>query len=192
MSDVHDTEPDLAPYSVASVIQHTIRPGAQEAYEAWLRKIVPVARTFEGHRGIEVIRPPDGTHTYTMVLRFDTLEHLQTWLHSDTRRTLLADAEQYFARDEWIDVKTGLEFWFSPPGPHKPVAPAWKQFLITLSAVFPLSYLVPLVFRPLFHAVPWLGLPGISHFIVGSCMVGLLTYVIMPTYTRRVSKWLFS
>jgi antibiotic biosynthesis monooxygenase (ABM) superfamily enzyme len=185
-----------APDMVTSVIQHAVRTGAEAEYEAWLGKITPIAKRFPGHRGIEFIRPPGGSGSsgsYTIMLRFDTLEHLQDWLRSDARRELVEEAKQFFERGEKIDIKTGLEFWFTPPAPapaQKQPAP-YKQFLVTLSVVFPLTLIVPWVLWPLFQAVPALELPGISNLLVSSVIVGLMTYVIMPHYTRLIAKWLY-
>jgi antibiotic biosynthesis monooxygenase (ABM) superfamily enzyme len=179
------------PDMVTSVIQHTVRPGAEADYEAWLKKITPIAKRFPGHRGIEFIRPPGGSGTYTIMLRFDTLEHLQDWLRSDVRRELVEEAKQFFERGEKIDIKTGLEFWFTPPTPAQKQPAPYKQFLATLSVVFPLTIVVPWVLLPLFQAVPALGLPGVSNLLVSSVIVGLMTYVIMPRYTRLIAKWLY-
>jgi len=63
-----------------------LRAGAEAQYEAWLKSITSAAQRFPGHRGVNIIRPPEGSGRYTIVLRFDTLEHLQAWLGSETRR----------------------------------------------------------------------------------------------------------
>jgi uncharacterized protein len=184
----HDSTP--YPDMVASVIQHQVRAGAEAQYEAWLRKITPVAEGFPGHRGVEWTRPPEGTHTYTVTLRFDTQEHAQGWLRSDVRRQLIAEVEPLLERGEKVAIKTGLEFWFTPPAGQKHAKP-YKQFLITLSVVFPLTLVVPWALRPLFQVAPVVGLPVISNFVIAAIIVGLMTYVIMPHYTRLVAAWLY-
>jgi uncharacterized protein len=175
---------------VTSVIQHQVKPGTEAQYEAWLREITPTAQRFPGHQGANIIRPPEGTGLYTIVLHFDTLEHAQAWLASDTRRVLLAQVEPLFVHGDQVEIKTGLEFWFTPPSAQKHAKP-YKQFLLTLSAIFPLTILVPWVLRPLFQAVPALGLPGISNLLISALIVGLMTYMIMPYYTRLVAGWLY-
>jgi cation transporter-like permease len=70
-------------------------------------------------------------------------------------------------------------------------AKTYKQFLITWSVIFPLTIFVPWVLHPLFQTVPFLGLPGISNLLISAMIVGLLTYVIMPRYTRTVATWLY-
>jgi hypothetical protein len=58
------------------------------------------------------------------------------------------------------EIKTGLEFWFRPPGSDQKRAKPYKQFLITLSVIFPLTMLIPWLLTPLFHAAPILGVSG--------------------------------
>lgn len=96
----------------------------------------------------------------------------------------------YLRVAEAIDIKTGFEFWFTPPPTGKPAKP-YKQFLVTLSAIFPLTIVVPWCLQTLFAWVPQFALPGVRQFIVAAVVVGLMVYVVMPRYTRAVSHWLF-
>jgi uncharacterized protein len=176
---------------VTTVIRQQPRPEAVARYEAWLKEITPLAQQFAGHRGVNVIRPHGGSQAYVIVLHFDTIANLRSWLDSDVRRALVEKIRPFLLAEENIDIKTGLEFWFTPPPGGKQARP-YKQFLITLSAIFPLTIIVPWALRPLLTAAPVLSLPGVSHFIVAAAIVGLMTYVVMPPYARRVSHWLYS
>lgn len=93
--------------------------------------------------------------------------------------------------DENIDINTGLEYWFTPPQGGKP-AKAYKQFLITLSAIFPLTIVIPWLLQPLFLWLPTLDQFVIHHLVVAAGIVATVTYVVMPRYTRLVSRWLHS
>jgi antibiotic biosynthesis monooxygenase (ABM) superfamily enzyme len=179
--------PDL----VTAVIEHEVKVGKEAEFESWLQRIIAAAQHFAGHRGVNLIRPPAGFRTYTAVLRFDTLEHLQAWLASETRRALVQEAEPFWAQDERVQVKTGLEFWFTPPKSTQPHAKRYKQFLLTLSVIYPLTLIVPWALQPLFSVVPILGLPATSNLLIGAIIVGLMTFVIMPHYTRMMAKWLY-
>lgn len=176
---------------VTTVIRQQPRPEAVTRYEEWLKEITPLAQQFAGHRGVNIIRPHAGSHAYVIILHFDTIANLRRWLDSDVRRALVEKIRPFLLANESIDIKTGLEFWFTPPPGGKPAKP-YKQFLITLSAIFPLTIVVPWVLQPLFTAVPVLGVPGVSHFIVAAIIVGLMTYVVMPPFARLVSHWLYS
>ena len=88
-NETHDLAPNCGQSEVLSVVRHTIVPGKEPEDQAWLREIVPIAATAEGHRGVNVIRPHVGARTYTIVLHFDALEHLERWLASDVRKRLI-------------------------------------------------------------------------------------------------------
>jgi antibiotic biosynthesis monooxygenase (ABM) superfamily enzyme len=185
--------PSLAPgqSTVVCVIRHTVMPGKDQEYEAWLREILPIAGGAEGHRWVNVTRPHAGSRTYTIVLHFDALEHLQQWLASEVWKRLVLEVQHLLQDGDQLEIKTGLEFWFAPPGSKQTRAKPYKQFLITLSVIFPLTMLVPWLLTPLFHAAPILNTPGILHFLVATVVVALMTYVVMPHYTRLIAAWLF-
>ena len=179
--------------SVATLlIQHQIEPGAELRYEAWLNEIVPVAQRFIGHLGVNIIRPVGGSGTYTIVLRFDNFEHLQDWLESAVRKRFIEQIEPILVAGDQIEIKTGLEFWFTPEEVGQKHAAPFKQFLITLSVIFPLTLVVPQMWKPVFHALPWLSMTVPSNFVVAATIVFLVVYIIMPRYTRLAAKWLYS
>ena len=119
------------------------------------------------------------------------IEHLEGWLSSNARKRLLAEIEPYLEGGDQVENTTGLEFRFTPPDSEQKQAKRYKQFLVTWSVIFPLTIFVPWVLHPLFQTIPLLGLPGISNLIIAGMIVGLLTYVIMPPYTRMITTWLY-
>ena len=175
---------------VTTIIRHRPLADGVWRYEDWLKEIALVAQQFAGHRGVNVIRPHGAADVYTIVVHFDAGKHLRKWLDSDVRAQLVRRIRPFLRSEENIDIKTGLEFWFTPPPGGKP-AKQYKQFLVTFSAILPLSILVPWFLQPLFASYPTLALPLIGHFIVAAAMVGIMTYVVMPHYTRLVARWLF-
>ncbi|GAB4026108.1 antibiotic biosynthesis monooxygenase [Spirosoma gilvum] len=162
-----------------------------EAYENWLNEIVPLAQSSPGHRGVNIIRPHGSSDEYTIVLHFSSETNLRNWLESDTRRRLIEQVRPLLNTDETIDIKTGLEFWFTPPKASNRVASPYKQFLITLSAIYPLSMLVAWLLAPVFSALPLLSTLFVRAFLTSAVIVGLMTFVIMPRYVRLVANWLF-
>lgn len=176
---------------VTTVIVQRPRKDAVAQYEDWLKEITPVAQQFAGHRGVNVIRPHGATQDYTIVLHFDSIANLRNWLDSEVRARLAEKIRPFLRAEESIEIKTGLEFWFTPTTASKS-APAYKQFLVTLSAIFPLSVAVPWLLAPLFQWLPELGTLGIRQLIVAAVIVATMTYLVMPRYTRLVSRWLYS
>lgn len=175
---------------VTTVIQQRPLAEAVRNYENWLKEIIPAAQHFTGHQGVNVIRPHGASEAYTIVLHFDTAAHLRRWLDSDVRVQLVNKVRPFLQSDEDIDIKTGFEFWFTPPAGTKPAEP-YKQFLVTFSAILPLTILVPCLLLPVFALVPAFALPGIRHVIVAAVIVASMTYIVMPPYTRLVSRWLY-
>ncbi|CAM3597796.1 antibiotic biosynthesis monooxygenase [Polaromonas hydrogenivorans] len=186
---------DASPESISFIVQHRVRADAQAAYETWLAETMRVAGSFAGHQGVHVVRPAAGSTSYTIVVRFATYEEATRWHQSDERARLVEALHPYLESGEQVSIGAGIDYWFQPrpaaPGepPMKP--PAWKQWLITTSVIWPLTMIVPWLFRPVFRAAPLLGMYGVAHVIIASVIVALVVWVIMPRYTQLVHGWLF-
>ena len=176
---------------VTFVIYHRVKPRCHADYERWLARIMPVARSYPGHLGVNVIRPTDGEHLYTVIIRFTGTEHMRNWVESDDRRCLIEEVTPLLEGGDRTESREGGEFWFTPPtsGAKHPVR--WKQFLITLSVILPLTMIVPRLWQPAFRAWPWLTGYLQSQFVVAATIVFIVVYLVMPHYTRLVAKWLY-
>lgn len=175
--------------SVALIITHTIRAGEEKRYETWLTEILSAVSIFPGYLGREIFRPVQGARTYTSILRFDCYDNLNGWVESDLRRSFVSQVADLLEKGDRHEIRTGIDFWFTPQGvrPPKP----WKQFILTLSAVYPLSLIIPRLLGILFPFVPILAQPLISGLLIAASLTALLTFVIMPRYTRLVKWWLY-
>jgi hypothetical protein len=76
----------------------------------------------------------------------------------------------------------GLEAWFRSPLPP----PRWKMALVTLAGVFPTSIFLSLTIGKTIKDLP----PVLRLFIIAACMVGLLTWIVMPSLIRILKPWL--
>lgn len=175
--------------SVAFIITHTIKAGEEKHYEAWLAKIQTAVHHLPGYLGREIFRPAHGGHQYTSILRFDTLDNLNAWAASETRQMYVNQVNHLLEKGDQVEIRTGVDFWFTPSG-IKPPKP-WKQFLLTLTAVYPLSLLIPRLLRLLLDVVPVLNHELIRAALMAATLTGLLTFVIMPRYTRLAKRWLY-
>ena len=173
------------------VIQHHVKAGAKPQYEAWLKHIAQEGQRFAGHQGVNVIRPHGTSSGYTIVVRFDSHEHLLGWLESESRKHLIDEARPLLAADEALELQTGLEYWFTPPAGRPGHAKPFKQVLVTLSANFPLTIVVPWLLQPVLARLPLAQVPGAAQFVNVVVIVLLMVYVVMPRYTRLVAGWLF-
>ena len=189
-----EATPELPPgaTNVAFVVRHVVKPGAQARYEAWLLDIMAKAATYPGHQGVHVLRPAEGGRAYTIVLRFATLEQAAAWAGSADRKARVAAIAADREEGDQVEIQPGIEFWFTPPpGPPRKARP-WKQWLVTTSVIWPLTMLVPAAFKPVFHAVPPLATYGLSHLLVASTIVAIVTWIVMPRYVQLVHRWLFA
>ncbi len=175
------------------VITHHIQEGKEQLYEDWLGKIGPLCQRFPGNIDWQLIRPVAGlTFSYTVIIRFDTIEHLRHWMESTERKELIEEISPIFTRSDRYRIKTGLDFLFESEE-EKPVPPVrWKQYLVTWSAIFPLSILVPLILLPLLEILHFPQNRYLNALFISGTVVFLMIYVIMPHYTRLIRKWLFS
>jgi uncharacterized protein len=174
------------------VITHRVRDGKQADYDNWLNEIAPLCKASPGHLDWQIIRPIAGlTATYTVVIRFDTCDHLRQWMSSHDRKRLIEKVRPLLAKDDDFFIRSGLDFWFTLEGARAKVPVRWKQFLVTWSAIYPLVLGVPLVVSPVMRL---LGMPGnrfVTTLFVTATVVFLMTYVIMPRYTKLIRQWLF-
>jgi antibiotic biosynthesis monooxygenase (ABM) superfamily enzyme len=176
--------------SVAFIITHVIKAGEAQRYEEWLGAILQAVSSTPGYLGREIFRPALGGRKYTSIVRFDSHEHLRSWAESATRQSFVDSVCDLLEEGDRHEIRTGIDFWFTPEGTKPP--PRWKQFLLTLSAVYPLTLLLPLILGPLFSRVPPpLNDQLVKGFTAAASLTALLTFVIMPHYTKLVKRWLY-
>lgn len=175
-----------------AVITHRVRDDKHADYEGWLNDIAPLCRACPGHLDWHIVHPIPGlTHTYTVIVRFDTKAHLQEWMETSTRSRLIERVRPLLVTGDDYTISSGLDFWFAGVGGTAKVPVRWKQYLVTWSAIYPLVLGVPLVVIP---ALRHLGVPN-NHFLTALAVTGavvfLMVYVVMPRYTRLIQRWLF-
>lgn len=173
--------------SVTLVISHTLDPEHGKRYEQWLGKIMPVAAEFPGHLGANVIRPTAGQNLWSVIIRFDTIEHLYAWTQSETRRELVAEIAPLLNEGDRTEVRTEPAFWFTPPAANVRQPLRWKQFLMTLLVIFPSTNLVPWLTG---MYLPSLRGSLLLHLINDACVVALVVWFWMPIVTRLFAGWL--
>ncbi|MGK7905785.1 MAG: antibiotic biosynthesis monooxygenase [Synechococcus sp.] len=177
-------------YHVTAVITHRVKPNLRLRYENWISGISAAARMFEGHLGVNILRPQqNAVPDYVIVLRFDTCTHLTAWLQSEVRKSWLEKVYPLIQKQENIQVLTGLESWFELPEQRTPTGPKrYKQAILVWCGVMLVTLCVNPLITPLLAYLPW----PLSQAIGVAITVVLLSYVIMPQLTLRLKHWLFS
>jgi uncharacterized protein len=66
----------------------------------------------------------------------------------------------------------------------------WKQFLITVAGVYPLTVLIPIPLAWLAHYLPPLRVLVIRGLISAILLVTALMFVLLPLFHKLFRKWL--
>jgi antibiotic biosynthesis monooxygenase (ABM) superfamily enzyme len=175
---------------VTLVIRHRVKPAFLSAYEGWLRTSVRAAMAQDGHLGVNVIRPGDTDTTFTTVVRFADGARLQAWVSSDVRTGLITEVAPMLEEEDHPEIDEQADFWFTPNHVNSKQPPKWKQALLSYVVIAPLSMVIPQLWTPVFQNHPELGGIIPSNLIITACIVGLVTYLIMPNVTRWLANWL--
>lgn len=175
------------------VITHRLRENKSAEYESWLQEIAPLCKASPGYLDWHIVRPIPGlSETFTIIIRFDTINHLRGWMESPTRARLIDKVQHLFATGDDFFISSGLDFWFTPSGAKAKVPIRWKQYLVTWSAIFPLALLVPLLVHPVLQSLAFPDNRFTNTLAVTGVVVFLMVYVVMPRYTRLIQRWLFN
>lgn len=151
-----------------------------------------MCRSIEGNIDVHIIRPvPNLSNTYTNFIRFHSIEKLKHWMKSDARKKYIEKAQPLFAKDDSYCIKTGLDFLFIEENKNQTAPVRWKQFLITWSAIFPLSLVSPLLILPKLKQLNFPDNSLVNSFFVSGILVLIMVYLLMPPYTRLVKGWLY-
>ncbi len=175
------------------VITHQIKNGKQQAYEDWLNEIGPLCKSYPGNIDMHIIRPIAGlTFTYTVIIRFDTIANLKAWMESATRKRLIEKATSLFDGGDNYMIKSGLDFLFTTENEKGKIPVRWKQWLVTWSAIFPLSVLIPLLVLPILEILHFQHNRYLHALVISGTIVFIMVYMLMPHYTKRIKKWLYN
>ncbi|MDJ0675079.1 MAG: antibiotic biosynthesis monooxygenase [Calothrix sp. MO_167.B42] len=182
-------EQDKSNQQVTAVISHYVRPGRESGYEEWLQDISQVARQFEGHNGVTILKPQPGTRPeYVIILRFNSYKNLCRWMRSRERKECIDRAKPLIEKPENVQILTGLEALVSLPNNASPPPPKYKTAFVTWIGVFVCASTLGYLLGPYLVALPYL----LRQAIMTGVVVVLLAYVVMPRLTRLFYKWLHS
>jgi len=175
---------------VTAVILRSVKPGCMEEFEMWASGMTQVACNFQGFLGTHVIRPRDIFHPeYVIVVQFDNVNHLDTFMASKERAEYLKKSEKMTVGEMSIQEVHGFESFFSLPDHSKrsPAPARYKMAVLTILALYPLLLLISTLIASIFHGLPR-SLLILFTLIV---LVPIMTYFIMPWTTRLFRFWLY-
>lgn len=174
-----------AALTVTAVASFRIDPNANDEFRAWYRRLHDVLDRFDGFIRSELVEPVPGTQDETAIIfSFTSREALDRWLDSAERRHVLAEIDPILESERTVNVVGGFAGWFSATTSATPKR--WKQAALVLLALYPTALVLGVVRDELY--------PDLSDpvaVLVGNVIgVAILSWLLMPTLTRRFDGWL--
>ncbi|MEU8828758.1 antibiotic biosynthesis monooxygenase [Streptomyces sp. NPDC048636] len=182
--------PAEEPEGITAVISHEIRPGCEEPFLRWQEKTLKAQEKYPGFMGSELFRPVPGIQEHwVVVFRFDSREHLDHWLESDTRKKLLNEGGRYFTHYDVRKIGSPFSGWFRfGEGADQGIPPNWKQAMSVVLALYPTVMVLNLTVGV---GLDDAGVPGYAALFIGNTLsVSILTWVLMPLVNRALAFWL--
>jgi antibiotic biosynthesis monooxygenase (ABM) superfamily enzyme len=175
--------------SISILVDRQVSEGNKEAFEKLLEEIIDASRKFPGYEETEVIKPKsDEDHSYRVLFRFDTQEHLDNWVNSNERLELVEKIDKLLTHPTRLQALTGLETWFTLPG-HKTITPPprYKMAIVSWIAITPLLMAFNYLFGEHFTKLPF-----VLRFALSTpWIVLIMTYFWMPLMTKIFRFWLY-
>jgi uncharacterized protein len=162
-----------------------VSPGRETEYFALHHEIEHAMRSFEGFINVEIFAAVPGVQDEVVtVLTFTDQASLEGWLESPVRRRQIERLDALTETGRTLSVVGGFGGWFEHVDGAEPKR--WKQAVVVLIALFPTVVLLNYLSA---WALPDLAM--IPATFVGNVVgISLLTWVLMPPLTRRLSGWL--
>ena len=191
-SDIHIFTQDASDGSsspVSVVISTRVKPGQQDAFLHWYRRISAVQARFEGFQGYKFEPPIPGVQEeWVTILRFDSDAHLEAWLNSEQRQQILQEADAFSLDTHVRKVRVGFESWLRFTDDRRS-PPAWKVNMLVLLALYPTVFLFSIFVQTPFlihQGIPfWLAL-----FIGNAFSTAVLSWVLVPPLSTLFGWWL--
>lgn len=89
------------------IIGEHVAPGCEERHRAWQTRVNEAASGFTGFLAAEVRSPTEDDGDWTVLYRFDSVPHLQSWLNSSARQELLNEGAELHDRPATQQVIVG-------------------------------------------------------------------------------------
>ena len=166
-------------------ITRRVRPGSEAEFQEGLREFFQTSFAHTGVLGASLLTPLPGANTreYGILRTFASEKERDAFYQSPMFKAWEERARTMTEGEPVYRQLHGLEAWFrSPHGPP----PRWKMALATLLGVYPTSLLLALTVGQAVHAWPI----ATRSLIIAACMVALLTWGVMPLFTRLLHRWL--
>ena len=191
--DVHilpDGGNGVMPSPVSAVISTRVKPGQEDAYRAWERRISSVQAMAPGFQGYRIEPPIPGVQdSWLAIVRFDSDANLDQWMKSPERLKLVEEGKDLSDEVHARIVRTGFDQWFPSTRVGGGGPPPWKMNMLVLSLLYPVVFLLGyLVINR--YPVASLHMPFWLALFVGNVGSVLLLNYLVPWASGRFSWFL--
>jgi antibiotic biosynthesis monooxygenase (ABM) superfamily enzyme len=132
-------------------------------------------------------QPYVGAREYIRQICFDSKGHLEIWAHSAGTEIAGRDHEEFI---EYCDIQPIETVADANSQPTVRRREQWKQFLLTVGAVYPLTLIISMLISAISHSVPVVSALLLRSFISASFIVVFLMLVVFPIFNRWFNEWL--
>ena len=169
------------------VSSYRLVEGAEGEHLLVHKRMLDVLEHFDGFIEREILDAVPGVQDDTVViLTFATSDDLRRWLDSDERAGVLEQLDDITEGSLTTNVVGGFAGWFPAHGQHE--VKKWKQALVILAALFPVS-----LAATLFRTWAFPDLPLVPSVLFANIVgIVVLTWLLMPPLTRALDGWLRS
>jgi antibiotic biosynthesis monooxygenase (ABM) superfamily enzyme len=191
--DVHiirDGGSGVLPAPASAVISTRVKPGQEDAYRQWERRIAAAQAKAPGFQGYRIEPPVPGVQdSWLAIVRFDSDANLALWMQSPERLQLLKEGEPLSDEVRARIVRTGFDQWFPANTAGSNPPPAWKMNMLVLMQLYPVVFLFGyLVQGPLL--MDRMGLPFWAALFVGNVVGVMVLNWLVPWTCARFGWWL--
>jgi len=174
---------------ITVVISRRVIKGKESEFEQLSTQMTERASKYPGYLGANLFRPANAEDPeYRIIFKFASHTDLQQWEHSSERSELLEKIESLLVSPSEKELLSGIVNWFTLPGQNPVKPPAkYKMTFISWLALYPTVTLVFFVFGDWLQQLPLL----LRTCIVTAIVMLVMSYVLMPRFTRWFAFWLF-
>ena len=174
--------PRIAADPVTVTVARTVLPGYEAAFFRWADELITAVREFPGCLGAAVFSPGDAGGEYQIVVRFANGVLLRQWERSEVRNRLMDEADE-FVTDVRVQRTVGVDEWFDAAGFAQPRRPWWKQLLIDVAWLYPVSVVMAIWVAPAFADL---------HVAVRVAVTGVIVVLVLQVLVSPLRKRLRS